>query len=169
MIQLIINIEFTISITKFRRSCPKLLSSLSFLNFITHVFVAKKLDDLIGPLRLGNGSLTEYPKIMSETFTNEFSSVYFTGNLNSPAVHQALCGKLGSIVIINESVCWSLSILDVEASMGPDGFHPKLLSSCQAFAYPIYLIFKKFLQCDKLPLFKKGSRYSSLNYRPINT
>ena len=50
--------------------------------------------------------------------------------------------------------------------------------SCQAAVYPIYLILKKSLQCGQLsaqwkeslviPLFKKGSRYSPLNYRPIN-
>ena len=35
------------------------------------------------------------------------------------------------------SVCERLSTLDVEATMGPDGFHPKLLSSSQAVAYSI--------------------------------
>ena len=29
--------------------------------------------------------------------------------------------------------------------MGPDGFHPKLLSSYQTISYPIYLIFEKSL------------------------
>ena len=86
--------------------------------------------------------MAEDPKIISETFVNEFSSVYFTGNWSFPAPHQASCGNLGSIVITNESVCKRLSTLDVEASMGSDGFHPKLLSSCQAVAYHIYLIAK---------------------------
>ena len=48
----------------------------------------------VGPLRLSNLSLTVDPKIMSETFANEFSSVYFTGNLNSLAPHQAFCCNL---------------------------------------------------------------------------
>ena len=81
-------------------------------------------------------------------------------------------------MITYEYVYKRLSNLDIEPSMGPDGFHPKLLSSCQAVAYPIYLIYKKSLQCGQLsaqykeslvfPLFKKGSRYSPLNYRPKN-
>ena len=82
---------------------------------------------------------------MSETFANEFSSVYFTSNLNSPVPQRVFCGDLGSIVITFESVSKMLSTFDVEASMGPDGFHPKLLTSCQAVAYPIYLIFRKSL------------------------
>ena len=88
---------------------------------------------------------------MSDTFANEFFSVYFTGNLSSPSPHQAsCCGNLGSIVITYESVCRRLSTLNVEASMGLDGFHPKLLSSCQAVAYPIYLIYKNSLPCGQL-------------------
>ena len=68
-------------------------------------------------------------KIPFTTFCSErIASVYFTGNLSSPAPHQAFCGNLGSIVITYESVCKRLSTLDVEASMGPDGFNPKLLS-----------------------------------------
>ena len=34
------------------------------------------------------------PDTMSETFADEFSSVYFIGNLRSPAPHQAFCGNL---------------------------------------------------------------------------
>ena len=61
-----------------------------------------------------------------------FLLFFSTGNLSSPAPHQTFCGDLGSIVITYESVCKRLSTLDVEASMGPDGVHPKLLSSCEA-------------------------------------
>ena len=73
----------------------------------------------------------------------------------------------------------TLSTLDVEASIRPDGSHRKLLSSWEAFAYHIHIFFRKSLQCDQLPvqckdssliipLFKKGSRCSPLNYRPIS-
>ena len=79
---------------------------------------------------------------MSDTFAKKFSSVYFVGNFNSPAP-QAFCGNLRSIVITYESVCKRLSIHDVEARL--DGFHSKLLSSCQEVAYIIYLILKNFL------------------------
>ena len=92
---------------------------------------------------------------MSETFANKFCSVYFTRNLNSPAPHQAFCDDLESIVmhvITYEYVCNRLLTLDVEASMGPDGFHPKLLSSCQAVGYPFYLFFFKSLQYSQLPI-----------------
>ena len=86
---------------------------------------------------------------MSETFANECSFVYFTGNLNFPS-HQAFCCNLGSIVITYESFCKRLSTLNIAARMGPDGFHPKLLSSCQAVAHPNYLIFKKPLSLSSV-------------------
>ena len=76
--------------------------------------------------------------------------------MSSPAPHQAFCGKSGSIVITYEFVCKLLSILDVEVGMGPDGFHPKLLSLYQAVTYNIFLIVvfcikTQFLQCGQLP------------------
>ena len=94
------------------------------------MFVAEKLDDLQSDSRFGNESLSEDLNIMSETSVNDISSVYFIENLNSHAPHQAFCGNLLKIVIPYEFVCKRLSTLDVEASMGPDGFHTKLLSSC---------------------------------------
>ena len=87
--------------------------------------------------------MTEALEIMSETFSNRFYFVYFTGNLSSPAPHQEFCGNLESFVIPYESVCKKLSTLDVADTIRPDGFHPKLLSSCKAVAYPIYLFFLK--------------------------
>ena len=89
---------------------------------------------------MSNGSLREDPKIISETFANRFSSVYFTGSLNSSALRQAFCGNMGSIVITYECVCKRISSLDVEASMEHDGFHHTLLSSYQAVAYHINII-----------------------------
>ena len=60
------------------------------------------------------------PARISFTFVNEFSYVYFTGNLSFLAPYQAFCGNLGSIVITYESFFKRLSTLDVEASMRPD-------------------------------------------------
>ena len=64
---------------------------------------------------------------MSETFANEFSSVYFTGPLGSPALHQEFCGNLESTVITYKSVCKRLSTIAVEDDMKPNVFHSKFL------------------------------------------
>ena len=61
----------------------KLSESSNFFHSYIH---SKKVGrPSVGPLRYSNGSLTADPKIMCEIFANEFSSVYFTGNLNSSA------------------------------------------------------------------------------------
>ena len=104
--------------------------------------------------------MTEDLKIVSETFANELSYFYFTANLSSPSPHQAFCGNLGSVVITYESVCKRLLSLDVEASMGPDGFHPKLLTSYQAVAYLIYL-FKKKSFCNVVSCHSSGKNLLS--------
>ena len=88
--------------------------------------------------------MTEDPKIMYKNFTNEFSSVYFTRNLNSPAPHQGFCNNLKSIVFtLLNLFLRGYQLLTMK--LGPDDFDPTLLSSCQAVAYLIYLIFKKSL------------------------
>ena len=132
----------------------------------------------VGPLRLDDGSLSMDPIIMGERFADGFSSVYSTAPLDNPANHQTYDGFLDSVHISLQSISNRLSSLDVETSMGPDGLHPRLLKSCNSLAYPLYLICQKSLQCGNLPaqwkvstvipLFKKGSRYSPLNYRPIS-
>ena len=90
--------------------------------------------------------------------------------MNSPAPRQAFCGNLRSIVITYEYVCERLSTFDIEASMGPDDFHPKLLSSCQRVAYPIHLIFKKSLICSVVDFLKSqmGS-YLILSFQSFTT
>ena len=108
MIQLMINIEITYLSSNSREV---VFNKFSEFNKFFHSYIrGKKVwQPLVGPLRLSNG-LTEDPKIMCETFADEFSSVYFTGNLSSHVPYQAFCGNLGSILITYESACKRLSI-----------------------------------------------------------
>ena len=73
----------------------------------------------------------------------------------------------------------ALQGLDGNSAMGPDGLHPLLLKSCAAqLAYPLYIVFRRSLNEGTLPddwlvshvvpIFKRGSRYEPLNYRPIS-
>ena len=72
-----------------------------------------------------------------------------------------------------------LSAIDGGSAMGPDGIHPLLLKNCASqLAYPLTIIFNRSLREGTLPsdwktslvvpIFKKGSRYDPLNYRPIS-
>ena len=63
--------------------------------------------------------------------------------------------------------------------MGPDLLHPLVLKNCsEALSYPLYLIFCRSIaegtvpsawkRSTVIPLFKKGSLYDLLNYRPVS-
>ena len=62
--------------------------------------------------------------------------------------------------------------------MSPDGLHPHLFKQCaDAVAYPLHLsitdptkgeVPSLWKTSRVIPIFKKGSRYDPLNYRPIS-
>ena len=72
-----------------------------------------------------------------------------------------------------------LRSLKVDSAMGPDNPHPMLLRECsQTLANPFYLLFKSSVTSEVVPklwkhsivtpIFKKGSKRDSLNYRLIS-
>ncbi len=72
-----------------------------------------------------------------------------------------------------------LDKLNPDKSPGPDYIHPKVLKSCSMeISPPLFIIFKKSLDAGKLPsdwktarvmpTFKKGSKTSPGNYRPVS-
>ena len=118
---------------------------------------------------------------MANCFLAAFASVFSGGQPVDPAPHQTCPSSvvLDSVNFSAEDVGTIFSALDTNSSMGPDGLHPHLLRSCsEALAYPLYTIFCKSLAEGSLPaewktslvvpIFKKGSRYDPLNYRPIS-
>ena len=83
-----------------------------------------------------------------------------------------LCIDLGTIAK-------AISRLRPDKAMGPDELSAKLLIEVQnEIAYPLLLLFKKSLsessipqdwkQANVTPIFKKGSRNSVENYRPVS-
>ena len=132
----------------------------------------------VGPLRMDCGELTRDCTQMADTFATHFCSVYSSQASNASSPHQTFDGFLDSILITLQAIKNKLKALDLNSSMGPDGIHPNLLKSCPAIALPLFLIFRKSLSMGKLPeewkkstiipIFKKGSRYTPLNYRPIS-
>jgi hypothetical protein len=132
----------------------------------------------VGPLRLADGSLTEDCKVMAELFADGFSSVYTQNVPLSPAPHQSFDGNITEVILDEAMIANRFSKLDIRSSMGPDKIHPILLRSCPSLLRPFFIIFCESLRCGHLPsqwkessivpIFKKGSRYASLNYRPIS-
>lgn len=148
---------------------------------VFHAYIrGKKINPpSIGPLRSPTGEIIHDPRAMSELFAASFASVYTSANPDSPFPHQVFHGGIGEIDISVDDVIAAVNQLDGSSSMGPDGIHPFFLKSCiSELAYPLYKIFCTSLLFGVLPsawkgslvapIYKKGSRYDPLNYRPIS-
>ena len=147
-----------------------------------HAYIRRKKTGCpgVGPLRLVNGHLTDDPIEMAEAFAEAFESIYVGGHPDPhQAPHQAADSFMLPIEISVDRVLAVLKSLDASSAAGPDNLHPLLLRSCaDSLAYPLSLIFSRSLRdhclpaiwktSTVIPIFKKGTRYNPLNYRPIS-
>lgn len=163
--------EYENSLSLRLKENPKLLHS-----YVRHRKVGRTT---VGPLRLPSDKLSDNPAEMVEMFAEAFASVYLTANLPHPAPFQHCFGRLSCISVCQEEVERLLNDLDSFSAMGPDNLHPHVLKSCSSIlSYPLTLIFQKSVNegCIPpewknsriVPIYKKGCRYSPLNYRPIS-
>ena len=134
----------------------------------------------VGPLRLEDGSLSDDPALMAETLASAFVSVHsdYTPTESGITNHQTSLSHMSPLDIQLGDVLQVLLSLDTRSSAGADNIHPMFLKSCASqVAYPLHKIFCLSLVEKKLPeywktsrvtpIFKKGSRYVPLNYRPV--
>lgn len=150
---------------------PKLLHS--------HIRTKKVGALSVGPIRLDSGQLTDKPGEMAEVFASAFASVFTRHYPDRPFPHQSFDGSMGPISFLVSHILKALQSLDGNTAMGPDRLHPLLLKSCATqLAYPLHIIFTRILNEGRLPvdwkssivlpIFKKGTRFNPLNYRPIS-
>ena len=118
----------------------------------------------------------------AQVLNNFFSSVFTKENIeNVPTfeIPHDVPTISDAIDVSTEKITEKLKNLKINKSAGPDGVHPRVLNElADHIAEPISLIFKKVFDTSTLPqswkdalitpLFKKGSRSSPGNYRPIS-
>ena len=109
-----------------------------------------------------------------------FSSVFTVEKDDLPTTQLRYSGPVLDIPVVTPGLVEAkLKILNSSKSPGPDGIHPRvLLETAQSIAAPLAQLYCESLQAAELPLdwksseivpiFKKGSKQSPSNYRPVS-
>ena len=121
---------------------------------------------------------------MAEELNMHFSSVFTRDDASSlpvPETHfKGSEGEmLGQFVVTTEVVVGKINTMKENKSPGVDGISPKLLKeTVEQISRPLVHMFNMSLQegivpfdwkeANIIPLFKKGSRNKSVNYRPVS-
>ena len=135
----------------------------------------------IGPLKHPCGGVTSDPQSMSNLLQNQFASVFSDTNSTSkedPTFESASC-SLSGITFFVSCIAKAIDELDIKCAAGEDGFPSILLKSCKdSLMYPIYCIWNESFNTGQIPkfyksqlitpIFKKGSKLQSKNYRPVS-
>ena len=148
--------------------------------FYQYVKSKTKPKENISSLLKDDGKLTENDKEKAEVLNNYFSSVFTKEDKENmpifkPNIDKCLYDfKISEIQMFN-----ALKSLNINKSPGPDGIHPRLLKElADILSTPLTTFFNRSLVEGKIPtawkkaevrpIFKKGSKTSPGNYRPVS-
>ena len=148
--------------------------------FYSYVRSKNKSKEGIGPLLSDNDQLVESDTEMVQILNQFFSSVFTTEDMvNIPKDAMSVEMEINNISCTLEDITKGLLKLNVNKSCGPDKLYPRVLKElANEIAKPLQIIFNKTILEGKVPedwklanvtpIFKKGSRSSRSNYRPVS-
>ena len=155
-------------------------------SFYAYVRSKQNVRDKVGPLEdnAGNIILITQGFLMAEELNMHFSSVFTREDTSSiPVPETKFKGsegeRLGQLVVTPEVVVSKINNMKENKSPGVDGISPKILKeTVEQISAPLAHLFNMSLQegivpfewkeANIIPLFKKGSRNKSVNYRPVS-
>ena len=144
----------------------------------------QKVRDKVGPLVDNAGNIITQGFLMAEELNMHFSSVFTREDTSSiPVPETKFKGsegeRLGQLVVTPEVVVSKINNMKENKSPGVDGISPKILKeTVEQISTPLAHVFNMSLkegivpfewkEANIIPLFKKGSRNKSVNYRPVS-
>ena len=152
-------------------------------SFFAYIRSKQRVKDSIGPLKGNNGAVISNNKEMAESLKQYFSTVFTLEDINAlPATEQLLEeGKtcLEQLVVTPGMIEAKIKRLKDNKSPGADGISPRLLKEIvDDISVPLAIAFNLSIQdgivprewknANIIPIFKKGSRCKSENYRPVS-
>ena len=153
-------------------------------SFYAYVRSKQNVQDKVGPLEDSAGNIISQGFLMAEDLNGYFSSVFTKEDISSlPFADAKFQGAksdyLGPLVVTPELVAKKIKAMKDNKSPGVDGIPPKLLmETVEQISIPLARVFNLSLkegvvpfewkEANIIPLFKKGSRNKSENYRPVS-
>ena len=153
-------------------------------SFYAYVRSKQNVQDKVGPLEDSAGNIISQGFLMAEGLNGYFSSVFTKEDISSLPVADAKfqgakSDYLGPLVVTPELVAKKIKAMKDNKSPGVDGIPPKLLmETVEQISIPLARVFNLSLkegvvpfewkEANIIPLFKKGSRNKSENYRPVS-
>ena len=153
-------------------------------SFYAYVRSKQNVRDKVGPLVDNAGNIITQGFLMAEELNMHFSSVFTREDTSSiPVPETQFKGsegeRLGQLVVTPEVVVGKINNMKENKSPGVDGISPKILKeTVEQISTPLAHVFNMSLkegivpfewkEANIIPLFKKGSRNKSVNYRPVS-
>ena len=143
-----------------------------------------KTRERIGPLKTEAGEIIESGEDMCKLLNDYFLSVFTRENQDTiPVREEVFQGedneKLRDVIITRQVVQKEIEKLKKNKSPGPDKVYPRILKECkEILSGPLTNVFRKSVdtsvvpslwkEANVTPIFKKGDKSSTANYRPIS-
>ena len=153
-------------------------------SFYAYVRSKQNVQDKVGPLEDSAGNIVSQGFLMAEDLNGYVSSVFTKEDISSLPVadakfQEAKSDYLGPLVVTPELVAKKIKAMKDNKSPGVDGIPPKLLmETVEQISIPLAKVFNfslkegvvpfEWKEANIIPLFKKGSRNKSDNYRPVS-